>query len=94
MITRLFAGEVEQRLRLYHRHLVRVSSKSMDMKLAASGLEVNITERLKSSDFQLRILHKHTSILRKSFEVFVALLVQIRTHLLDLKIRHVTYFAA
>ena len=94
MVTSLFARKIKQRLRFYHCHLVRISGECMNMKLVSPGLEINITEWLKSTDFQLRILDKYTSIPRKAFEVFVALLVQIRTHLLDLKIRHVTNFAA
>ncbi|GAI57742.1 unnamed protein product, partial [marine sediment metagenome] len=43
--------KVEQRLRLNHRYLVRVSREGMDVQFSLSCLEVNIAERLQTPDF-------------------------------------------
>ena len=66
----------------------------MDVQFASSCLEVNIAERLQPADLQFRKLYKQAAIPRKSLEVSVALQIQIRIHLLDLKICHITYPAA
>ncbi len=66
----------------------------MDVQFGSSCLEVNIAERLQPADFQFRKFYKQAAIPRKSLEVGVALQIQIRTHLIDLKICHITYPAA
>ncbi len=63
----------------------------MDVQFAAPSLEVNIAERLESADFQFREFYKHAPIPREALKVSMALPIQIRTHLLDLKIGHVAY---
>ena len=62
----------------------------MYVQLGPPGLEVNVAERLELADFQLREFDKDAAIAGETFEVGVALLVEIGTHLLDLKIGHVT----
>ena len=76
---------------LNHCYLVRISRERMDVQFAATSLEVNITERLESADFQFREFYKDAPILREALKVSMALPIQIGTHLLDLKIGHVTY---
>jgi hypothetical protein len=66
----------------------------VDVQLGASCLEVNIAERLQPADFQFGEFYKQAAISRESLEVIVALQIQIGTHLLDLKIGHITYPAA
>jgi len=66
----------------------------MDVQFSSSGLEVDIAKWLESVDLQLREFHKHASITSEAFKVRVALLIQIGTHPLDLKISHVTYSSA
>jgi hypothetical protein len=66
----------------------------MDVQFGASRLEVNIAERLQPADFQFRELYEQAAISRESLKVVVALQIQIRTHLIDLKICHITYPAA
>lgn len=61
----------------------------MDVQLTSSCLEVNIAKRLQPSDFQLRELDEHAAVPCEAVEVDIALPIQIRTHLLDLKIGHV-----
>ena len=61
----------------------------MDVQLVAPGLEIHIAERLKLADFQLGELNEHPAVLCESLEVRMALTIQIRTHLLNLEIRHV-----
>jgi hypothetical protein len=66
----------------------------MYVQFAASSLEVNIAERLESADFQFREFYKHAPISREALKVGMALPIQTGTHLLDLKIGHVTYPSA
>jgi len=66
----------------------------MDVQFGASCLEVNVAERLQPADFQFREFYEQAAIPRQSLEVVVALQIQIRTHLIDLKIGHITYPAA
>ena len=82
--------KIEQGLGLNHCYLFRISCESMDVQLTSSRFEVNIAKRLQTSDFQLRVLDKNTAVPREAVEVDIALPIQIRTHLLDLKIRHIT----
>lgn len=64
------------------------------MQFCFSGLEVNITKRLELTDFKIREVYEHTSVPGETLEVSVALPVQIRAHLLDLKIGHIIYTPA
>ena len=66
----------------------------MDVQFGASCLEINIAEGLQPADFQFREFYKQAAIPCETLEVIVALQIQIRTHLLDLEISHVTYPAA
>ncbi|GAI66958.1 unnamed protein product, partial [marine sediment metagenome] len=66
----------------------------MDVQFSLSGLKVNIAERLELSDFQLREFYEHAPISRETLKVVMALSIQIRTHLLDLKIGHIIYTSA
>jgi hypothetical protein len=66
----------------------------MDVQFASSGLEVNIAERLKTPDFRIRKIDKNTAIAGETFEVGMALFIQIGAHPLDLKISHITYAPA
>jgi hypothetical protein len=86
--------KIEQRLCLNHCDLVGESGKGMDVQFAASGLEINVAERLQIIDFQVREFNEHAAISRKPLKVDMALAIQIGTHLLDLKIGHVAYSPA
>lgn len=66
----------------------------MDVQLTFSCLEVDIAERLQSTHFQLREFGKYTAIACETFEVCMALPIQIRAHLFDLKICHIAYASA
>jgi len=81
--------KIEQGLGLNHCYLFRISCKSMDVQLTSSRLEVNIAKRLQTPDFQLRELNEHAAVPGEAVEVDIALPIQIRTHLLDLKIGHI-----
>jgi len=81
-------------LGLNHCYLVRISSKRVNVQLRLSGLEINIAERLEVTDFQLREFYKHASISRETLKVGMALPIQTGTHLLYLKIGHITYTSA
>lgn len=61
----------------------------MDVQFGPSGLEVDIAERLKAADFQLREFYKDAAISCEAFEVEVALPIEVGTHFLDLKIGHI-----
>ncbi len=61
----------------------------MDVQFTSSCLEVNIAKRLQTTDFQLRKLDKNAPVPGETVEVDIALPIQIRTHLLDLKIGHI-----
>ena len=63
----------------------------MDVEFAASGLEINVAERLQIIDFQIREFNKHAAISSEPLKVDMALAIQIGTHLLDLKIGHIAY---
>jgi len=86
--------EIEQRLRFNHRYLVRVGGKRVYMQLASSYLKVNIAKRLQSIDFQPGEFDKHAAVVCEALKVGVTLPIQIGTHLLDLKIGHITYPSA
>ncbi len=79
---------------LNHCYLVRISGERVDVQFSLSGLEVNIAERLELADFQFREFYEHAPISRESLKVGMALPIQIRTHLLDLKVGHITYPSA
>ena len=66
----------------------------MYVQFSSSGLEVNIAERLKFADFQFREFYKHATVSGEALKVGMALLVQIGTHFLDLKVSHITYSPA
>lgn len=66
----------------------------MDVQFSLSGLKVNIAKRLELSDFLLREFYEHAPISRETLKVAMALAIQIRTHLLDLKIGHIIYTSA
>ena len=66
----------------------------MDVQFAASGLEINVAERLQIIDFQIREFNKHAAISSEPLKVDMALAIQIGTHLLDLKIGHVAKASA
>ena len=86
--------KVEQRLRLNHRYLVRVSRESVDVQFSLSCLEVNIAERLQTLDFQTCEFDKHTPFSSKPLKVEMTLTIQIGTHLLNLKIGHIVHSSA
>lgn len=83
--------KIEERLRFNHRNLVGVSGESVNVKLAASCLKVDITEGLEAADFETGKLDKYAATPCEAFKVGVALPIEVRTHLLDLKISHITY---
>jgi len=66
----------------------------VDVQFGLSGLKVNVAERLELADFQFREFYEHAPISRETFKVGMALPIQIRTHLLDLKIGHIIYTSA
>jgi len=86
-----FLLKIEQGLCLNHRYLVRISSKGVDVQLASPCLKVNITERLQPPQLQFRKFDKDAAISGEAFKVCMTLPVEIRAHLLDLKICHITY---
>ena len=86
--------KIEQRLCLNHRYLVGIRCEGVDVQLASSWLEVDIAERLKSAHFQLRKFDEQATISGEAFKVCMALPIQIRAHLLDLKIGHIAYAPA
>lgn len=92
--TTLFLLEVEQRLGLNHCYLVGISGERVDVQFSLSGLKVNIAKRLELSDFLLREFYEHAPISRETLKVAMALAIQIRTHLFDLKIGHIIYTSA
>ena len=61
----------------------------MDVQFSSSRFEVNIAKRLQTSGLQLRELDKDAAVPREAVEVDIALPIQIRDLLLDLKIRHI-----
>ncbi len=65
--------KIEQRLSLNHCYLIRISRERVDVQFTSSGLKVNIAERLKIADFQLRKLDKNTSIACETLKVGVTL---------------------
>ena len=66
----------------------------MYVQFGSACLEINIAERLELAYFQFREFYKHAAVSGEAFKVGMALLVQIWTHFLDLKISHVTYAPA
>ncbi len=86
--------KIEQRLSLDHCHLIGIGGECMDVQLGSSGLEVNVAEWLKLVDLQFRDLHKHAPVAGETFEIGIALSIQIGTHLLDLEVGHVAYSTA
>jgi len=62
----------------------------MDMQLRPPRLVVNITEGLKSVALRTLELSEHPAIPREALQVRMALAIKVRTHLLDLKIGHIT----
>ena len=80
---------IEQGLRFDDCNLVWICVERVDMQFVASGLEVDIAERLKTADSLFREFHKNTAIACEFFKVAVTLTIQIRTHLFDLEISHI-----
>ena len=66
----------------------------MDVQLCSSGLEIHVAERRKVVDFQFRELNKHATVAGETFEIGIALPIQIGTHLLDLEVGHVAHSTA
>ena len=66
----------------------------MDVQLVSSGLEIDVAERPELADLHLGEVDENATIACEAFEVGMALLVQIRAHLLYLKVGHVTYSPA
>ncbi len=79
---------------LNHCYLVRISGEGVNVQFSLSGLEINIAEGLELTDFQLREFYKHASISREALKIGMALPIQTGTHLLNLKIGHITYTSA
>ena len=82
--------QVEQRLRLDNRHLIRERMECMDMQFIPACFKIDVAKRLQSTDRQIRKRDKEAAIFRESFQIVMTLPVQIGTHLLDLKIGHIT----
>ncbi len=61
----------------------------MDVQFSLSCLKVNIAERLEAPDLQAGEFDKDAPISSKPFKVKMALTIQIRAHLLYLKIGHI-----
>lgn len=59
------------------------------MKFVFAGFVIYITERLEASHLQLWKLDKYTPVMGKTFEVKMALTIQVGAHLLDLKVGHI-----
>jgi len=83
--------KIKQRLGPDHCYLVRIAGEGVDVQLTSSGLEVDITERLKSSDLQIRKLDEHPPISGEAFKVGVTLQIDTGAHFLDLEIGHIVY---
>ena len=66
----------------------------MDVEFATPRFKINVAEGLKIVDLQVGEFDKYATIPSKAFEVLVALPIQIGTHLLNLKIGHITYTSA
>ena len=62
----------------------------MEMQFVPSCFKVNITERLKSLYGKLGKPDKDAAIACESLEVNVAFAIEVRAHLFDLEIGHVT----
>jgi hypothetical protein len=60
------------------------------MQLITPCLEINITERLKAANGELGEFYEYAAVASEPFKVNVALTIEIGTHLLDLKISHIT----
>ena len=61
----------------------------MDVQLGASGLEIDVAERVEAADFHLREIDEQAPISREPLKVGMALAIQSGIHLLDLEIGHV-----
>ncbi len=80
---------IEQGLSFYNRYLVGIGVKCVDVQFITSGLEVNIAERLKAADGKFWEFYEYAAVAGESLKVDMALTVEVRTHLLNLKIRHI-----
>ena len=81
--------EIEERLRLDYRHLVRIRRERMNMEFTSSCFEVHIAERLKAVRLGFRERHEHAAIAGKFFKIGMALAIEVRTHLLYLEVGHI-----
>jgi len=63
--------------------------KCVNMQFISSGLEVDIAERLKAADGKFREFYEYAAVAGESFKVDMTLTIEVRTHLLDLEIRHI-----
>lgn len=86
--------EVEKGLGFYHRHLVGIGGEGVYLQLASPSLEIYIAERLEAIDLKIGVLDKYAAIEGEAFKVKMTLAIQIRAHLLDLKISHIAYTPA
>jgi len=85
--------QVEQRLRFDDRYLIRERMERMDMQFIPTCFKIDVAERLQPADGQVRKRDKEAAIFRESFQIIMALTVQIGAHLFDLKISHITQAA-
>ena len=81
--------QVEQRLRLDNRYLIGERVECMDMQFIPACFKIDVAERLQPADRQIRERDKDTTIFRESFQIIMALPIEIGTHLLNLKIGHI-----
>lgn len=80
---------IEQGLGFYDCYLVGIRVERVNMQFVPSCLEIDIAERLKAADGKLGEFYKYAAIACEFFKVVMALTIEIRTHLLDLKISHI-----
>ena len=86
--------EIEERLGLYDCDLVGVGVEGVDVQFTFSSFKIDIGERLQPADGLIREFHEYAAIAGEPLKVGMALAVQIRAHLLDLKIGHIAHAPA
>ena len=82
--------QIEQRLRLDNRYLIRKRMECMDMQFIPSCFKIDVAKRLQPADRLIRERDKEAAIFRESFQIVMTLPILVRTHFLNLKIGHVT----
>ena len=81
--------EVEEGLGFYHCDLVGVGGEGVYVQLGSPCFEVDVAEWLEVADLDVGEGDEDSAVAGETFEVLVALLIEVGAHLFDLEVGHI-----